>query len=492
MRGDRSAPCQEKTMKKVLVASLLVALASAVSAQDPAYYQEQTLSISLRVGEDLVVETGSPPTPEVVLRQGLYRYTSMIRTARFMTADKFVGDSPPGFWIALDGDLVLKDDPSFRRTVRAQLHVTDADLAAKNVIREGQVSIRFPGVSYTGPVRRVWTNWVIGSLEPRSATQPLPKIRLYQVKLTLEDNLPIQKPLDFFPAAVVARVSPVPVSSEANPRGRIEAGPYEFLLTRRRKDGMGIVEYYSDPQFPMRRESAYEEHYTSVPSRCTMILYKDDTVTLRFGWRLGGEYYNWKHAYSVTLTQRQFADLKAGERVRAQGSCRHDRRCEDEESVRLETTGEFLLQYPGEEITYTGCLVNVGEELLIRENSNDPGSTTYNIVGPLKQALRSFGRRRVTVTGDLRDEVPENLSIDVESFQVELRRDAAVLASTGIVTLPAGTRVTLRSAHGGVCMGVHEDPNGAAQVVSFRLADVKPVAIGESGRGMIDVLDDNQ
>lgn len=296
-------------------------LATTARAQDELpFHQKQRLVVIFSLADPITV-TSWDGNVVPVLAAGMYRFDAEQRSMSVITKASFqAGEGPfTQYGSSLRGRIrsLLALPGSTEREATVRLSLSGANFDYANIVDKGELELSFlvqlSGASTTyvqhkGSVERSGS-YVRGTLASVYATSTTPAIQVQHVKLELEDHLPQLRPIEHFPAELVAEVRPVPVEDGGH---EIEAGPYGFRLRREAAaDALGRVGYANEALFPMVEESDYYGDYRSAPTAGQALVREDGRLWLTFGWGLSGRYHGWSYDLTVSLSEAERATLLA-------------------------------------------------------------------------------------------------------------------------------------------------------------------------------------
>lgn len=303
-------------MKRHTLGLLLgLCLAAPTFADDLPYYQQQRVVVIFSIAEAIEAKTFDGSAVRV-LDPGYYRFDGTQKSRYALNAESFADETGPftKYGGSVQGQIKPLLGGAAVRDMTVRLELSDASFDYENVVRAGELEfslrVQLSAMSstqlrYSGDVARTGP-FVPGSLSSVYTAQT-GTIAVHHVKLALDDSqLPIRAPLESFPQQLQARVRPTPAEEDGF---EIEAGPYDFTLTRDALNAVGAVGYDSAAHFPMVEESDYYGDYVSSPFDAQLVLQADGNVHLRLGWSLGGRYHGWSHSYTAIMTRAEYETL---------------------------------------------------------------------------------------------------------------------------------------------------------------------------------------
>jgi hypothetical protein len=335
-------------VNRLLLPAVLGALllgSTALAQDDPPYYQEQRLVVIFYVPQDLVLESWNNQQYDV-LDRGLYRFDASRKSQAILTEDNYQDGSGP--FVEYGGSMsgTVRPVRGFgdRRDATLRLKITEADLSNdRNILRAADLEIEFrvqldrnssSVARYRGQATHNGRSHVNGSMSSAFSGQT-GTISVLHTKMTLDNHLPIRRPLEAFPETINAVVRPTP-SDE------IEAGPFGFTLTRDALNDAGLAYYDSLAHFPMVEEDDYYGHYESSAHRAELVVREDGNAWISLGWGLGGRYHGWSFDYEAVLTADELVQLERDGAVRVTGTASYHYSGEDDQ-FDIESPAEILL-----------------------------------------------------------------------------------------------------------------------------------------------------
>lgn len=317
-------PCRQLALPSLAALLTAASLASTAPARaqeaELPFHQKQRLVVIFSLANPLTVTSWDGKVVPV-LGAGYYRFDAEQRSMNVVTRASFqAGEGAfTQYGSSLRGRVrpLLALPGTTGREVTVRLALSGANFDYPNIVDKGELELVFSvaldsssstQVRHKGPVERSGS-YVRGTLPSVYAASTAPAIQVQHVKLELEDHLPQVKPIEHFPAGLVAEVRPVPAYDGGH---EIAAGPYEFRLQREAApDALGRVGYANEALFPMVEESDYYGDYRSTPTAGQALVREDGRLWLTFGWGLAGRYHGWSYDLTVSLSEAERATLLA-------------------------------------------------------------------------------------------------------------------------------------------------------------------------------------